>query len=134
MDCTDCHNRPAHAYAASPERAVDQMLGAGIIDARVPFVRREAVRALTAAYPSHEAAMPAIDQAMRAGRLTSRQLVEAYLKRIAAYDQPTRLNAIVVTNPRALAEADDGDVLATMSSGSFDGLPQRLMEGLRGSR
>ena len=44
--------------------------------------------------------------AIRAGRVTCRQLVEAYLKRISAYDQPTGLNAIVVVNPKALAEAD----------------------------
>jgi Asp-tRNA(Asn)/Glu-tRNA(Gln) amidotransferase A subunit family amidase len=44
--------------------------------------------------------------AIRAGRVTCRQLVEAYLKRISAYDQPTSLNAIVVVNPKALAEAD----------------------------
>ena len=67
MDCTDCHNRPAHAYGTTPERAVDAMIGAGIIDAKVPFVRREAVRALGAAYPSHAAAMPGIEQAMRTG-------------------------------------------------------------------
>lgn len=32
---------------------------------------------------------------------------------------------------QALDEAGDGDVLVTMSSGSFDGMPYRLMEGLR---
>lgn len=32
---------------------------------------------------------------------------------------------------RALAEASDGDVVATMSSGSFEGLPGRLLEALR---
>jgi len=47
--------------------------------------------------------------AMRAGKLTCRQLVEEYLRRIRAYDQPTRLNSIVVVNPNALAEADKLD-------------------------
>jgi amidase len=56
-----------------------------------------------------EATIGDIHQAMRAGKLTSRQLVEAYLKRINVYDQPTRLNAIVITNPQALAEADKLD-------------------------
>ena len=65
MDCLDCHNRAAHAYASTPEREVDAAIGAGLIDARLPFVRREAVRALAAAYPSHEAALPAIERAMR---------------------------------------------------------------------
>lgn len=41
------------------------------------------------------------------GRVTSRQLVEAYLARIRAYDQVgPALNAIVTLNPNALAEAD----------------------------
>ena len=41
------------------------------------------------------------------GRVTSRGLVEAYLARIAAYDQAgPRLNAIVLLNPRARDEAD----------------------------
>ncbi|HWX54146.1 MAG TPA: amidase family protein [Verrucomicrobiae bacterium] len=44
--------------------------------------------------------------ALRSGRVTCRQLVEAYLKRIQAYDQTTGLNSIVVVNPNALSEAD----------------------------
>src|SRR5215467_4854095 len=44
--------------------------------------------------------------AIRAGKVTCRQLVEAYLKRIREYDQPTGLNALVVINPQALEEAD----------------------------
>ncbi|HKF22646.1 MAG TPA: amidase family protein [Candidatus Angelobacter sp.] len=44
--------------------------------------------------------------AIRAGKVTCRQLVEAYLKRIRAYDQSTGLNALVVVNPSALVEAD----------------------------
>ncbi len=66
MDCTDCHNRPAHTYAASPEREVDAALGEGLIDAKIPFVRREAVRALSATYPSRDAALPQIEETMRA--------------------------------------------------------------------
>jgi amidase len=44
--------------------------------------------------------------AIRSGKVTCRQLVEMYLKRIGAYDQPTRLNSVVVLNPSALADAD----------------------------
>ncbi|HET9741996.1 MAG TPA: amidase family protein [Terriglobales bacterium] len=44
--------------------------------------------------------------AIRSGKTTCRQLVEAYLQRIQAYDQPTGLNAIVTINPNALADAD----------------------------
>jgi Asp-tRNA(Asn)/Glu-tRNA(Gln) amidotransferase A subunit family amidase len=56
-----------------------------------------------------EATIAEAHAAMRAGKLTSRQLVEGYLRRIRAYDQTTRLNAIVVVNPNALAEADKLD-------------------------
>lgn len=44
--------------------------------------------------------------AIRSGKVTCRQLVEIYLKRIHAYDQTTHLNAIVTLNPDALADAD----------------------------
>ena len=53
-----------------------------------------------------ETSIASVHQAMRSGRLTAHQLVEAYLRRIKAYDQPTRLNAIVIVNPDALADAD----------------------------
>ncbi len=60
-------------------------------------------------FPVVETTIAKTQQAIRSGKVTCRQLVEAYLKRIAAYDQPTRLNAIVTINPRALAEADTLD-------------------------
>jgi hypothetical protein len=60
MDCMDCHNRPAHTFFATPQRAVDQAIAAGAIPRELPFVRREAVAALSAAYPDKEAALAAI--------------------------------------------------------------------------
>jgi hypothetical protein len=65
MSCLDCHTRPAHAFGASAERAVDQAIGEGHISVKIPFVRRETVRALTAAYPSHDVAMTQIDRILR---------------------------------------------------------------------
>ena len=50
MDCLGCHNRPAHAFAVSAERVVDQALGTGLMSPALPYVRREAVGALTADY------------------------------------------------------------------------------------
>ena len=51
--------------------------------------------------------------AIREGRTTCRAIVESYLARIQAYDQKPidglRLNAIVLVNPNALAEADACD-------------------------
>ena len=65
MDCTDCHNRPAHTFGTTPERAVDEAIGAGLIDRKIPFIRREAVRALRAIYASQDASMEAIDRSIR---------------------------------------------------------------------
>jgi hypothetical protein len=66
MSCLDCHSRPAHSFGATAERAVDAALGAGLIDPKIPYIRREAVRALKAAYPSHEVATTQINQSIRA--------------------------------------------------------------------
>lgn len=65
MVCTDCHNRPAHRFGSTPEQSVDAVLGAGQISAKLPFVRREAVRALKVEYPSQAIAIAEIDKAMR---------------------------------------------------------------------
>jgi hypothetical protein len=65
MDCTDCHSRPAHRFAASPEREVDAAIGAGQISAKIPFIRREAVRALRADYVSQTLALEGIERAIR---------------------------------------------------------------------
>jgi amidase len=44
--------------------------------------------------------------AIRAGRVSCRQLVEAYQKRVKAYDQTTHLNSMILLNPEALVDAD----------------------------
>jgi amidase len=44
--------------------------------------------------------------AIRSGKVTCRQLVEAYVKRVKAYDQTTHLNSMILLNPEALADAD----------------------------
>ncbi len=56
-----------------------------------------------------EATISQIHAAMQNQGLSARQVVEAYLARIETYDQSTRLNAIVVVNPRALQRADELD-------------------------
>src|SRR5260221_13859140 len=54
-----------------------------------------------------EATIAQIHDAMKAGRLTCRGLVDAYLKRIDAYDKNgPAINAIVQINPGAQSEAD----------------------------
>jgi Asp-tRNA(Asn)/Glu-tRNA(Gln) amidotransferase A subunit family amidase len=57
-----------------------------------------------------EATIAGVHDAMKAGRLTCRALVDAYLRRIDAYDRNgPALNAIVVVNPDARRTADDLD-------------------------
>ena len=53
-----------------------------------------------------EKSIPELQAAMAAHRITSRQLVQAYLDRIKAYDHAgPALNSIVTINPDALEQA-----------------------------
>ena len=56
-----------------------------------------------------EAGITDIHKALQTGTCTCEQLVIIYLKRIAAYDKSTKLNAIIVTNPEALTIARQMD-------------------------
>lgn len=73
-----------------------------------------------------EKTIPELQEAMTAGVVTSRQLVVAYLARIAAYDQQgPRLNAMVTLNPHALeqAQALDDERAAGHVRGPLHGVP-----------
>jgi nitrate/TMAO reductase-like tetraheme cytochrome c subunit len=59
MDCMDCHNRPSHNFQ-SPDFEIDLQLSLGRIDASLPDIKKEAVRAMAATYASDEAAMEGI--------------------------------------------------------------------------
>ena len=65
MDCMDCHNRPSHQLAATPERAVNAAMARAEIPSSLPFVRREAVTLLKASYPTEDAATEAIAKGVR---------------------------------------------------------------------
>src|SRR5580700_1361720 len=63
-----------------------------------------------APFDVEEATISQVHDAMRAGRLTCRGLVDAYLRRINAYDKNgPAINAIVTINPDATKEADKID-------------------------
>ncbi|MER7762282.1 amidase [Streptomyces sp. NPDC097619] len=78
--------------------------------------------------------------ALEKGETTSVDLLDAYLARIEAYDRPgtaTALNAMVVMNPRARAEAEASDARRARGEtlGPLDGIPYTakdsyLAEGL----
>jgi nitrate/TMAO reductase-like tetraheme cytochrome c subunit len=84
MDCMDCHNRPTHIYY-SPERAVDLAIQRGEIPAELPFVRREAIKALQVSYPSHEEARAGIADTIYAFyRESFPQIAESHAELIEA--------------------------------------------------
>ena len=56
-----------------------------------------------------EATIADLQAALRDGSATCREIVQAHLDRIEAYDQPTGLNAISMLNPGALGRADEID-------------------------
>ena len=65
MDCMDCHNRPAHNFAA-PNDAVDQALAMGRIDPTMPWAKSKVVKALSAPYATREEAQRKIEATLRA--------------------------------------------------------------------
>lgn len=81
MDCMDCHNRPAHTFAPSATRAVDDAMAQGLIPRELPFARREAIAAVRATYGSREAAMNGIASHLRGFYRTGRQVDAAQLER-----------------------------------------------------
>lgn len=59
MDCIDCHNRPAHKYQ-TPNQAVNLAMSLGGIDSSLPWIKSNAVYALTVTYTNKEQALDAI--------------------------------------------------------------------------
>lgn len=75
-----------------------------------------------------EASIAALRTALESGQTTAVELVGAYLARIDAYDGPdtaTALNAVVVRNPEAMAEAQASDARRAKGQtlGPLDGIP-----------
>jgi amidase len=73
-----------------------------------------------------EATIPELQRAMTDGRVTSAELVDAYLARIAAYDhRGPQLNAMIRLNPRARSEAQrlDAERKAGKVRGPLHGIP-----------
>ena len=58
MDCVDCHNRPAHTFSATPDRALDEAIAQGRVPRDLPFLHREALAAFVSADPQDVAFVP----------------------------------------------------------------------------
>jgi nitrate/TMAO reductase-like tetraheme cytochrome c subunit len=59
MDCMDCHNRPAHMYK-SPNQAVNLAMSLGNVDPALPWIKSNAVYALTRNYTNRTQALEGI--------------------------------------------------------------------------
>jgi nitrate/TMAO reductase-like tetraheme cytochrome c subunit len=59
MDCIDCHSRPSHIYVP-PDQAVDESLLARKLDSSLPYIKQQAVSALTGKYDTTQAALQGI--------------------------------------------------------------------------
>ena len=77
-------------------------------------------------YDVIEATIPELQAALEEGRLTSRDLVQQYLMRIAVYEN--LLNATITVNPNALAEAErlDRERAESGARGPLHGIPIAL--------
>jgi len=77
-----------------------------------------------------EASIPEMQAALKDGRVTSHDLVQQYLNRIATYED--KLNAIITVNPKALEEADalDRERAAGEIRGPLHGIPVALKDNI----
>ena len=83
---------------------------------------------MNARFPVVDKTIAELRSALEAGEVTAVELLDAYSARIDAYDAPgtaTALNAVVVRNPDARAEAAASDVRRAegRTLGPLDGIP-----------
>src|SRR5580704_17373792 len=82
------------------------MVWPAVLSAMITMARAQS----TPPFEVEEATIAQVHEAMRSGRLTCRELVDAYIRRIHAYDKNgPSINAIVTINPEAGQEAAELD-------------------------
>ena len=104
MDCIDCHNRVGHAVP-SPDRAIDEAIGAGLISTNLPFIKRDSVALLNGDYPTLEAA----DKAMSGLRNTYAAkyplVVKAQAKQVSQAIDELKLQYRLIATPAMKVQA-----------------------------
>src|SRR5260221_7287416 len=77
-----------------------------------------------------EATISGMQKALKQKHVTSHQLVQQYLDRIARYNET--LNAVIIVNPRALEEADarDRERAAGRVRGPLHGIPVAIKDNI----
>ncbi len=99
------------------------LLGVSLVSCASPEVGQEPFDVV-------EATIPEMQKAMEEGRVTSRELVEAHLLRIALYEE--RVNGVIAVNANALAEADllDQERAEGRVRGPLHGIPVALKDNI----
>src|SRR5437867_3733754 len=77
-----------------------------------------------------EATIPDMQAALKSGRVTSHDIVQQYLTRIATYED--KINAVITVNPDALKEADERDRERKTGNirGPLHGIPIALKDNI----
>jgi hypothetical protein len=61
MDCVDCHNRTGHIFR-NPSDTLNVLLSTGLVDPALPEIKKTAVKALDAEYPTFAAGKEGIEK------------------------------------------------------------------------
>lgn len=99
----------------------------------VLFLVQSAMAAESTNFRVEEATIADIHAAMKAGKVTCRQLVEMYMKRIEAYDKKgPSLSSVIVVHPKALQIAEELDAKFKKSGfvGPLHGIPVLLKDNV----
>jgi amidase len=102
------------------------VFGAFALAAAMTFGNAQGAQNNAPAFQVVETSIEQIHAAYKSGALTARQLTQAYLDRIEAYDKNgPNINSVISVNPRALEEADRLDAAYRSSGfvGPMHGIP-----------